>query len=80
MSRLPCGYTAHLPEEAQGAVGCHHTVKMLHEIPTAEVFLGMTPSHHPLHAANFVMLFPGAISSYSGTTDEVKEVRYGTER
>lgn len=76
---LPCGYTARLPEDAQRAVGCHHTVKMHHEIPTAEDFPGMTPRHHPLHAANFVVLFPGAISSCSGTADSVKEVRYGTE-
>lgn len=65
----------HLPEDAQGAVGCHHAVKTLHEIPAAEDFLEMTPHHHPLHAANFV-LFPGAILSCSGTTDRVKEVRY----
>lgn len=73
---LPCGYTALLPEDAQRAVGCHHAVKMLHEIPAAEDFLEMTPHHHPLHAANFVMVFPGAISSCLGRADGVKEVRY----
>lgn len=76
---LPCGYAAHLHEDAQRAVGCHHAVKMLHEIPAAEDFLEMTPHHHHRHppqAANVVVLFPAAISSCSGTTDGVKEMRY----
>jgi len=73
---LPCGYTAHLSEDAEGAVGCHHTVKTLHEIPAAEDFLEMTPPYHPIHTAYFVVLFPGTISSCSGTTDGVKEKRY----
>lgn len=73
---LPCGYTTHLPQDAQGAVGCHHAVKTLPEIPAAEDSLETTPRHHrPLHTGDFVVLFPGDISSYSGTTDRVREVQ-----
>lgn len=46
------------------------------QIPEAEDFQEMSPHHHPLHAADFVVLFPGAISSGYGTTERVKEVKH----
>lgn len=42
----------------------------------AEDFQEMSPHHHPLHAADFVVLLPAAISSCYGTTERVKEVKY----
>lgn len=77
---LACGYTVNLPEDVQGAVGCHHTVKTLHKIPAAEDFQEMSPHHHPLHAADFVVLFPEAISSCYGKTERVKEAKYEQQK